>query len=213
MHSAATTSKSLVLAFLLSFTALGSFALANPTKHIITFTFPTYTPSTLNVAVGDTIEWTGSFSGHPLASTSVPAGAATFSNSTGSKFDYVVTTAGSYQYWCVFHGASAGMKGSFTAATSSVAPSANQPAFELLQNAPNPAGKLTALSFQLRDAASVTLRVIDTKGAILATVLDSKQSAGKHTLPFDVSSLPSGAYFVQLTSNGAVATKQMIVQH
>ncbi len=44
----------------------------------------TYSPNTLNVLVGDTIQWMGDFSMHPLSSTSVPTGASTFHQGSGS---------------------------------------------------------------------------------------------------------------------------------
>ena len=46
----------------------------------------TYSPNTLNVLVGDTIQWMGDFSMHPLSSTSVPTGASTFHQGSGSNF-------------------------------------------------------------------------------------------------------------------------------
>jgi plastocyanin len=79
----------------------------------------TYSPAQLNANIGDTISWRGDFSMHPLSSTSVPQGAATFSNSTGTEFNYVIIVPGTYQFRCDFHFA-AGMVGSFTAASSAV---------------------------------------------------------------------------------------------
>src|ERR1051325_6902119 len=73
-----------------------------------------YSPNTVSVEVGDTIEWVGSFSTHPLLSTAVPSGASTFANNTGSLFDYPVTVDGEYTYKCTVHGAF-GMPGQFTA--------------------------------------------------------------------------------------------------
>jgi|GEM_PF-6876220 plastocyanin len=80
-----------------------------------------YSPSQLNADVGDTISWRGDFSVHPLSSTSVPSGAAAFSNSSGTQFDYVIKVAGSYRYQCDVH-FSIGMVGSFTVTGTSVVP-------------------------------------------------------------------------------------------
>ena len=103
--------KSFTLIFVL---LLGNYALQAAT-HIITFgSSLTYSPASLNVAVGDIIKWQGSFSSHPLASTVVPAGAATFSSNTGTSFSYTVTVAGTYAYKCTVH-AGAGMVGGFVA--------------------------------------------------------------------------------------------------
>ena len=80
-----------------------------------------------NVMVGDTVEWDwvlGSFSHtttcDPVAQgigNSLPAGAATWDspmNATTSVFQYKVTVAGTYNYWCIPHHAF-GMVASFTA--------------------------------------------------------------------------------------------------
>ena len=51
------------------------------TTHVVQFggTFGfTYSPNSLNVSEGDTVQWEGDFSMHPLSSTSVPVGASSF---------------------------------------------------------------------------------------------------------------------------------------
>lgn len=89
------------------------------TTHVIQFggsLGENYSPKSLAVLVGDTVEWVGDFSMHPLSSVSVPAGAASFHQGSGSTFSYPVTLAGSYQYQCDFH-FSLGMVGGFAATT------------------------------------------------------------------------------------------------
>ena len=76
----------------------------------------TYSPNSLSVSVGDTIEWEGDFSMHPLSTTSIPAGAATIHHPPGTVFTYPVTVAGTYDYQCDVH-YSLGMVGSFTASS------------------------------------------------------------------------------------------------
>ena len=90
-------------------------------KHIITFGNYFYSPSNItDVAIGDTIEWRGDFSMHPLQSLNVPEGAATFSNNTGTVYQYIVNIEGTYTYWCATHGVSDNMVGSFSTQASSV---------------------------------------------------------------------------------------------
>lgn len=88
-------------------------AFAGATTHIVTFVCCEYTPPSLQAAVGDTIEWQGNFSEHPLSSTTIPPGAPPFANSTGTTFSYRIQIAGTYNYHCDFHTPS--MAGSFTA--------------------------------------------------------------------------------------------------
>ena len=87
-----------------------------PVTHNITFAPYSYSPAEMEVRVGDTIEWSGNFSSHPLASASIPEGAATINRiSEGADYRYVVTVPGVYNYQCENHHHS-GMTGTFTAA-------------------------------------------------------------------------------------------------
>jgi len=90
--------KVLVILFLIS----ASVSNAAPIKHIIAFGGSigyNYSPNTLEVVMGDTIEWQGDFSSYDLVSVSVPSGAASFGPiKTGTTFDYVVQVPGMYSY-------------------------------------------------------------------------------------------------------------------
>lgn len=87
-------------------------------RHIIKFGGSLgydYSPESVTVNVGDTILWVGDFSKHPLSLIKVPGGAAKFSHITsGSTYQYVVTTPGAYEYQCDKH-IDEGMEGSFNA--------------------------------------------------------------------------------------------------
>jgi plastocyanin len=77
-----------------------------------------FTPSTLNVTVGDVIHFVWITGSHTTTSTSVPPGAATWNhnmNISNTTYDYTVTVAGVYNYWCTIH--APGMAGSFTASS------------------------------------------------------------------------------------------------
>jgi hypothetical protein len=62
---------------------------------------------------------------------------------------------------------------------------------------------LTNLSFTLAAAAQVTAQVHDASGAVVATVLDGKRSAGANTVAWDGTSLPAGAYRLAVTATAA----------
>lgn len=94
------------------------------TTHIINFGGVlgfAFSPSSLTIGLGDTLQWQGDFSIHPLSSTTIPAGAATWLVTTGTVFNYVVQDAGTYNYQCNIHFI-IGMIGSFTTADSLTAP-------------------------------------------------------------------------------------------
>ncbi len=124
-----------------------------------------YSPNELNVAVGDTVKWEGSFSFHPLSSVTIPQDAASFNVTSGTTFSYPVLVAGTYNYKCDVH---TGMNGSFTATVTDVGESvtALQPAsFQLAQNYPNPFNARTVIKFNLPVAQQVKLKVYSLTGA------------------------------------------------
>ena len=74
-----------------------------------------FSPQTLNVVVGDQIHWVNISGFHSTTSQMVPAGAAPWSSGPPlTTFDYTVTKAGNYTYFCTVHGFAV-MNGSFTA--------------------------------------------------------------------------------------------------
>lgn len=88
---------------------------ANATTWTVNVANFQFSPSTLNVKVGDVIHfvWVSGF--HTTTSTSVPAGANTWNaaiDNSNTTYDYTVTVGGTYNYVCNFH---PGMIASFTA--------------------------------------------------------------------------------------------------
>ena len=85
---------------------------ATITIHVANFKF---TPKTVNAVVGDVIQWVWDNGGHTTTSTSVPAGAASWDNLMDAShltFNYTLTVAGTYNYWCIPH--SPNMSGTIT---------------------------------------------------------------------------------------------------
>jgi plastocyanin len=83
------------------------------TVNVMDFSF---SPSSFTANVGDTVKWVWNSGIHTTTSTSVPTGAATWSNpmdASHTTFLYKITTAGSYAFQCNFH-AIMGMTGTFT---------------------------------------------------------------------------------------------------
>jgi hypothetical protein len=82
--------------------------------------------------------------------------------------------------------------------------------FGLEQNYPNPYNPLTTISFSLARPGTVTLTIFDPAGCMIATPVDQeRKEAGRHTISFDASHLPSGVYFYRLATEGFVETKKM----
>ncbi len=83
---------------------------------------------------------------------------------------------------------------------------------DLDQNYPNPFNPSTHISYQISENSDVTLKVFDITGREKATLVNSRQTAGKYTVFFDASMLPSGIYFYRLaTTEGFIQTRRMML--
>ncbi len=74
---------------------------------------------------------------------------------------------------------------------------------------PNPFVAATTLSFALPTATDVTLEVLDVLGRRVALLAEGEWEAGSHTVGFDASSLPSGAYLVRLATDTGAQTQRI----
>jgi plastocyanin len=171
-----------------------------------------YSPNHLTCSVGDTIRWEGTFSMHPMSSTSVPAGAATWHVTSGSVYSYPVTEAGTYQYKCDLHSGS-GMIGQFTADAATGVNGRSDtgfPAGFVLDPAfPNPFNAETTVRFSLPENRTVRVAVYDQEGREAAVLFDGPASAGPHEVRFDGSALTSGVYLVRLKAEGFTGLKRV----
>ncbi len=87
---------------------------------------------------------------------------------------------------------------------------ANVETFRLNQNYPNPFNPSTTISFNLPNAADVTLSVYNVLGQRVATLLNSrKYTSGSHTLSFDASNLASGIYIYRIQAGSYTSQKRM----
>lgn len=76
---------------------------------------------------------------------------------------------------------------------------------------PNPFNPTTVASYELRVASQVSLKVYDTAGRLIITLVEGRQEAGDHRVTFDGSKLPSGVYLAQLTAGEFTATQKLIL--
>ncbi len=85
------------------------------------------------------------------------------------------------------------------------------------QNSPNPfsAGE-TGIAFRLSSQAPVSLKVYDTSGRLVRTLVDGTRTAGLHTVPWDGRNdaglaVGSGVYFYRFETAGVSETRKMIL--
>jgi hypothetical protein len=87
----------------------------------------------------------------------------------------------------------------------------NPEKFYLFQNYPNPFNPVTTINYQLTMNNFVTLKVYNTLGEEVATLVNGEKPAGKYQVTFDASKLSSGIYFYRLKAGSFIQTKKMIL--
>jgi photosystem II stability/assembly factor-like uncharacterized protein len=86
----------------------------------------------------------------------------------------------------------------------------------LEQSYPNPFNPAVTIDFTLREPTRVALRIFDTSGRLIRTLLDEPRAAGPHRLSWDGRdntgrSVASGVYFYRLRTGLGTMTRKMIL--
>ncbi len=76
---------------------------------------------------------------------------------------------------------------------------------------PNPFNPSTAISYQLSANSHVSLRIYDTAGRLVSTLVNGYREAGSHEVTFDGTSLPSGVYLYRLEAGEFSAVGKMVL--
>ena len=84
-------------------------------------------------------------------------------------------------------------------------------AFSLHQNYPNPFNPATTIEFDLPKTSEVSLKVFNTLGEEVATLVSDRLSAGSYSYEWDAGKLASGVYLYRLEADGFVQTRKMIL--
>ncbi|HKI44569.1 MAG TPA: cellulase family glycosylhydrolase [Balneolales bacterium] len=83
--------------------------------------------------------------------------------------------------------------------------------FKLEQNYPNPFNPITRISYQLPVSASVTLKVFDVLGRQVETLVNKYQNAGRYSVQFNATNLPSGVYLYEFKTARYHDTKKLLL--
>ncbi|NUO82968.1 PKD domain-containing protein, partial [candidate division KSB1 bacterium] len=81
--------------------------------------------------------------------------------------------------------------------------------YVLEQNYPNPFNPSTNIVFSLPEAGEVKLVIYNANGQFVRKVVDQRMQAGRHTVRFNASKLPSGTYFYELQVNDVHVRRKM----
>ena len=83
--------------------------------------------------------------------------------------------------------------------------------FILKQNYPNPFNPNTNISFSLPSGETVVLKIYNSIGQEISTLINSDFNAGNYTANFNADKLSSGIYFYTLTAGNFSASKKMML--
>ncbi len=83
--------------------------------------------------------------------------------------------------------------------------------FKLEQNYPNPFNPTTAIRYEIPKEGFVNVKIYNSLGQEVATLVSKKQNAGSYIVEFDASSLSSGVYFYKLVSGNNLNIKKMLL--
>ncbi|GAB5407709.1 MAG: hypothetical protein BalsKO_00740 [Balneolaceae bacterium] len=83
--------------------------------------------------------------------------------------------------------------------------------YVLSQNYPNPFNPTTKINYSIASPGYTTLKVFDTLGREIVTLVDEHKTSGHYSVNFQASRLSSGVYFYILTSNNFSQTQRMVM--
>lgn len=83
--------------------------------------------------------------------------------------------------------------------------------YQLSQNYPNPFNPTTVISFTVVKPGNVTLKVYNSIGQEVATLVNGYKSASNYEVDFNAANLSSGVYFYTLKVNNFTQTKKMLL--
>ena len=81
----------------------------------------------------------------------------------------------------------------------------------LFQNYPNPFNPNTNIEFDLPASGYTVLKVYNSVGQLVQTMVDQNLQAGKHTYNFNANQFASGIYFYRIEFDSQIITNKMIL--
>jgi len=82
---------------------------------------------------------------------------------------------------------------------------------KLENNYPNPFNPVTTIDYSIPVNGMVTIKVFDTLGKEVATLINERKSVGNYSVKFNAANLPSGVYYYTLITDSKRITKSMIL--
>ncbi len=83
--------------------------------------------------------------------------------------------------------------------------------FKLYNNYPNPFNPTTIINFDVPKQGSLKLKIYNTLGELISTIVDQTFSPGTYSVDFDGTNLATGIYFYSLESESVLQVKRMVL--
>ena len=90
--------------------------------------------------------------------------------------------------------------------------STNLPAlFKLNQNYPNPFNPITTIEYEMPKNGNVNVSIYNIKGELVEKLIDGYNTTGKYSIQWNPKNISSGQYFYQISVDGFVQTRKMVL--
>jgi hypothetical protein len=83
--------------------------------------------------------------------------------------------------------------------------------FSLSQNYPNPFNPVTNISYNLSKPQFVKLKIYNSLGEEISTLVNKKQNTGKHIVQWNGADLSSGVYFYEINFDNKISRKKCLL--
>ena len=83
--------------------------------------------------------------------------------------------------------------------------------YSLEQNYPNPFNPITEIKYTLAKSENITLKVYNSLGSEVATLVNGFMNIGTHSVKFNAKGLTSGIYFYKIKSDNFTSTRKMLL--
>ncbi|HYG52120.1 MAG TPA: T9SS type A sorting domain-containing protein [Flavobacteriales bacterium] len=195
---------------------IGGSMFSKATTHAVTISGFTFSPSTINAAIGDTVAWvlTGVHTATEVdlatwtANGNTPlSGGFNFNAShTTAGTSFIVLTSAGQRYWVCSPHASMGMKGQINTVAVGTDEISNEVSLNIY---PNPVTETLYLTVNNALETPVSLEIINVLGKKVID-LGGKQVLTGDTRKIDVSALPRGVYFLNLVADTRIRSIRFV---
>ena len=83
--------------------------------------------------------------------------------------------------------------------------------YKLSQNYPNPFNPITTIEYEISHNGNVNVSIYNIRGQLVEKLVDGYNTTGKYSIQWKPQNVSSGQYFYQISVDGFVQTKKMVL--